>query len=333
LFLPQKIIEFGYGKTAFQARGSNAFIVGVMSIILSLILVYGFGRPDAIGGDRGSPSPLYEYSIILFLASFYFAGDKKSLNGVLAFLLVLFAGQNLIYGGRVTALQLLLVFFFIFLSSRMTWRSILPFLALAFALLVTIGNLRTDFIGADFSDMVESLQDILRQGLAWDTAFSSWHTSITFLLYGDMVNIAEHFRLFGQWLLSIFFGGSVEDSGLAIITRNFYAHYYGGTLPIFFQFYLGPLGVIAVAGYVAVIMNWTNKVCSENGEGIHKGKWQPIATICTLYVSVTTFRWFLYSPSQITRGLLLCALVSLALFWVNEQMTAKRTSLGKVGVS
>lgn len=45
--------------------------------MLALILVFGFSRPDAVGGDRGSPSAMYEYSMIFFLLGFYFAGDRR----------------------------------------------------------------------------------------------------------------------------------------------------------------------------------------------------------------------------------------------------------------
>ncbi|WP_417333995.1 hypothetical protein [Gordonibacter urolithinfaciens] len=334
IFSPKKINEFGYRASIFSAKRGNTLVVAVISVALIFILVYAFGRPDSIGSDRGSPSPLYEYSIILFLVGFYCAGDKKSLKGILIVLIFMFAGQNLLYGGRVTALQLLMVFFFIFLSPRMTIRSILPLLSIVFALFVTVGNMRTGILGADIVDVFESVQDIFSRGFAWDTAYSSWHTSITFLMYGGMIDASEHLRLFGQWLLSVFLGGSVPGSGLAVITKSYFAHYYGGILPIFFQFYLGPFGVIAVAGCVAAIINWMNRTCGGIRSGDGSQVVYGMSVICTLYVTTTVFRWFLYSPAQITRGLILCALVSLIALWVDGQMAkssvfARRTVSAK----
>lgn len=163
------------------------------------------------------------------------------------------------------------------------------------------------------------MSESLSRGFAWDTAYSSWHTSITFVLYGDLIPSSEHLALFWQWVQTLLFGGSVPLSNLATITQPYFWHQFGGVLPVFFQFYLGPLGVVLIAVYVSTILRLINSVCASLREDTG-GVLAPTLRICSVYVSVSCFRWILYSPSQITRGLLLCFLCSVTLIWFDRQM-------------
>ena len=43
-----------------------------------------------------------------------------------------------------------------------------------------------------------------------------------------------------------------------------------------------------------------------------------------LYIIATTPRWFLYSPSQITRGAVICFIASLTLLWIGECLEARQ---------
>lgn len=331
LFAPREVRRFSKGDALLETPKWNTTLVVAICIVLFLILIFGFGRPDAMGGDRGSPSAIYEYSMIFFLIGFYFSGERKSLRIVLCVLAGLFALQNIIYGGRVTALQLLLVLFFECMSKKVSARQ---FMALAVFGLITftfLGSVRTGLASAGIEDFVEALRESFIKGFSWDTAYSSWHTSITFLLYGSSISPNEHLGLLWQWIQSIFLGGGIPMSNLAQVTLGYYYHYYGGILPIFFHFYLGPLGVVLIAGYVSIIFRLVNNVCTGL-EGSTEGIIGPSMRICALYVSVSCFRWILYSPSQITRGLMLCFLCSAFLIWLNHQMT-DRSSADRISPS
>ncbi|MGE9939476.1 hypothetical protein ACQRAP_06205 [Collinsella sp. SGI.180] len=321
LFMPDRIVPFGEGQSLVGSARCNAVFEVVLLIVLGLILVFGFGRPDAIGEDRGSPSALYEYSMILFLLGYYFAGSHKGWIVTFSVLLGLYALQNIVYGGRVTALQLLLILFFCTLNKKTSTKvfvSAIVFGLLAFTLL---GAIRTGLAHAGLSDYLEALSDSLSRGFTWDTAYSSWHTSVTFILYGGIIPRAEHLRLFGQWAKSVVLGGSVPMCNLANLTLPYFYHCFGGVLPVFFQFYLGPIGVIVASFYVSVIIRFISKAC-EVVNPPSRVLLTPAIGIVSMYVSTSCFRWILYSPSQITRGLLLCLLCSLLLFWLDRQMQA-----------
>lgn len=263
---------------------------------------------------------MYEYSMIFLLLGFYFAGDRRGSRLTLCILLGLFALQNIIYGGRVTALQLLLIFFFAYISKKVSSGQFMALVVLGLLLFTFLGSVRTGLASADMDDVGAAFSESLSRGFAWDTAYSSWHTSITFMLYGELIPLSEHLALFWQWVQSLLLGGSVPMSNLALITQPYFWHQFGGVLPVFFQFYLGPLGVVLIAVYVSVIFRLVNSVCAGFREHTG-GVLAPTLRICVVYVSVSCFRWILYSPSQITRGLLLCFLCSVVLIWLDQQMT------------
>lgn len=319
LFSSSKVEQFGKGSELLGNPAWNTPFVLVLCIVLALILVFGFSRPDAVGGDRGSPSAMYEYSMIFFLLGFYFAGDRRGSRLTLCVLLGLFALQNIIYGGRVTALQLLLIFFFACMSNKVSFGQFMALVVLGLLLFTFLGSVRTGLASAGIDDVGAALSESLSRGFAWDTAYSSWHTSITFVLYGDLIPSSEHLALFWQWVQTLLFGGSVPLSNLARITQPYFWHQFGGVLPVFFQFYLGPLGVVLIAVYVSTILRLINSVCASLREDTG-GVLAPTLRICSVYVSVSCFRWILYSPSQITRGLLLCFLCSVTLIWFDRQM-------------
>ena len=103
------------------------------------------------------------------------------------------------------------------------------------------------------------------------------------------------------------------------ITQPYFWHQFGGALPVFSRFYLGLLEVVLIAVYMSVIIRLVNLVCAGFREDTG-GVLASALRICAVYVSVSCFRWILYSPSHITRGLLLCFLCSVALIWFDRQM-------------
>ena len=321
LFFPHEIRCFGLGDRYFRQRPCNSPLVVALSILLVVILVYGFGRPDSIGGDRGSPSALYEYSTIFFIVGFWFAGEKRWSNNVLTIILLCYAAQNLVYGGRVSALQLLTILFFIRGSHLVGWKVIAPCAICGLILMTLIGNLRTTIWDSSMQDVVESVMYNIGRGFAWDTAYSSWHTSMTFLDFDQVVGEQGRQYYLQQWLLSIVLGGSsVADSQLAFVTRQFYPHWFGGVYPIFFQFYLGVIGTILSAAWIAVLMRLVNK--SASSAGVEGTLTQDLRALCMLYVVISVPRWYLYTPSQVTRGLLLCFVVSMVLLLVDKLMSS-----------
>lgn len=279
----------------FENNPSNSVIVLCSCVLLVLIFFYGFTRPD-ISGERGSASTIYEYAIIIFIVAFYYSA-KRIEKITLTIILLFFVVQNLIYGGRSTAIQLIICWFIIFVSQRISVKKALPYIILLAVIFTGIGNMRANW-SLDLENIFNTIFDMADSKLTMDTAYSAYYTSLSFVKVAQQTTWSQRIYFFICWLISIFLGGVVPNSNLAIYTRKFYVHYYGGVLPFFGFFYLGYAGVVVIAIYISkVIKNFL----SEKNNGLNK--------CINIYVVSAVPRWYLYSPSPLFRGFLLLCIV------------------------
>ena len=121
------------------------------------------------------------YSIVIFIIGYYFFGKIKAYKFCSTILLLLFAFQNMVYGGRVTALQLAVVLFlFLFDGKFVPWRIIIPFGVIGIVIFVMIGSQRGGF-SLSLSGMAEAIGSIFKEGASLDTAYSAYYTSLSFI--------------------------------------------------------------------------------------------------------------------------------------------------------
>lgn len=316
--IPSRINRFGYGSGFPAHEETNAVLVISLLIVLLLILIFGFTSSSELGSERGSQTAIFEYSSILFPIAILYSGNSKLLRNISLLVLASFCFVGLASGERVTALQLLFIAFFMILSSKFHNEALVFVSIIGLVGFTILGSLRAFVSHASMAEISKILFSSFDAGMAWDTAYSAWHTSITFILYGNMVSTARRSALFLDWLMSIFIGKSVPNSQLPSITLAFFPHSWGGILPVYFQFYLGPLGVVLIAIYTSILLRMVNTaLCVKSRVGT-------IRTLASLYVAVTSFRWILYSPSQLTRGLALCVLCSGFAAWIDSSIRSRK---------
>lgn len=316
-FLPSRIKHFAFGDSLPSKNRPNNFLLACLLVSLICICIFGFVRPENLGSERSDPSALYEYSTILFIVAFYFVGDSKFAKSAVLSLLIVYAVQNLIYGGRVTALQLILVAFLFMFNKRTRTSLLIVIVLVGFVFFLGFGMVRTQIWDQGFFSVIDGFCLRLSNGLAWDTAYSSWHTSITFIVFGESISGSEHLHYLLSWLASIFLGGSIPDSRLPIVTESYYLHFGGGFLPIYAWFYFGIVGIAFAAFAVSAIVYGVNKI--EKQVALFKN----VLVLDLVYLVITVPRWYLYSPSQLTRGLLLCTLVCVFLLLIDRWMSRK----------
>ena len=269
----------------------NPFIVIGLIIILAFIWVFGFGRPDVIG-QRGSPSTIYEYSIIFLIISFYYSGKDKKLIAVTVIACIAFAMQNFIFGGRITGVQILAMVVLVLFVDHLKLGRVIPLGALFFIIMTGIGELRGEILTSNLS-IRSIISQLIEEKFALDTAYSAYFTSMTFLDELSNITASTRWYLFTRWVLSMFLGGSVTDSNLAIYTRQNYVHYNGGVLPFFAWFYLGLIGLAFLGFYLRFLFKTISKAGDNSGG---------LVRCVALYITCTCLRWYLYSPSQLIRG-------------------------------
>lgn len=302
-------------KRIYIKNKENKYIVLIISIILIIIFLFAFGRPD-IDGGRGEPSALYEYSIIFFILGFYYSGEKKIYRYTLLIILVCFGLQNIIYGGRITAIQLIMIVYVMFIHGKISIKYFIPFALVLFVYLNGIGTFRGS-MSLDKNSLEIILNNLKNNMLTLDTADSAYFTSLTFVIVKEKISFLERIELFKNFCLSIFFGGSVTNSNLAYYTRNYIFHYFGGVLPFFFYFWLGWIGIFIPSVIVAKIINYSSKL------SLIENDFPSYLKLIMVYLLVTIPRWYLYSPTPLFRGLLLFTLVYL-FFKLVHNLTIKK---------
>lgn len=293
LFLPSKIEE-NKDVIYIKEKNNNPVLVLGTIVVCLFIWVFAYTRPT-VEGQRGSISTIYEYSIILFILGFYYCGKQKFLRYCLIGVLLLIALQNLIYGGRVTALQLFIV---LLLTNfpKINKKILAIGVAVVFVWMIGVGAMRARF---SFSGISEALRNTFKGGFALDTAYAAYHASMTFFKVEEITSFSQKIYLFGRWLLSIPLGGAfISDSNLSVYTVNYHKHYGGGLLPTYMYFYLGYIGVFLISLWVALYLRRT--MLNKTG-GLGKS--------LAIYFVCTAPRWYLYSPSQLFRGTLLFILI------------------------
>ena len=277
----------------------NPIIVIGADIILILIWIYGFARPDVIG-KRGSPSALYEYSIIFIIISIFYSGANKKLSLSTTFIGIMFALQNFVFGGRITGVQIVVLIIYSLYIDQLRIGTAIPIALIGFLLMSAIGQIRGLIIINGFN-VFDVISRLIEGKFALDTAYSSYFTSMTFLDVLERTSFSKRLYLFSRWVLSMFLGGgAVADSNLAHYTRQQYIHYNGGVLPYFGWFYLGLLGVFLLSLYLRY-----HFVLAEKSDSNSSG----LSRCVALYVTCTCLRWYLYSPSQLFRGVMLLCIV------------------------
>lgn len=325
VLLPGEVRQFGTGTKLFSRKKADEVLLLPLILLLIFICIYAFVRPSGLGQERGSGSPLYEYSTILFIVSLYCAGETQWCRNLILFILAVFALQNIFYGGRIVALQLIFIAFFFVFNEKMSTKMLGILVALGIVFFAGFGGVRTAIWNDGLSAVIQSFLSMSKSAFIWDTAASAWHTSVTFVLYRSVITMHEWLYLLTQWLLSIFIGSSaVSDSSLASVTIVWYPHAYGGVLPIYIWFYFGVIGVVAFACLIGFFVNRINLI-PLHVEG-HSTVFRDWRRLCLLYIVVTAPRWYLYSPSQLTRGLLLMCSVSGALLLIDYWLCKRHFS-------
>lgn len=295
-----------------NSNHENKVIVIVLWVVLTLIWIFGFVRPTEVG-QRGSPSTYFEYSIILVIAGFHYSGKSRLFQLSFVVFGAAYALLNFVYGGRATAVQVVVCVLLCTVLDRLPriWiicGGFLFFMAMSF-----IGTFRTNLTVS--SDALEALWHTLSETkFANDTAYSAYYTSLTFIDFAGNCTWDYRIGLFSNYLLSIVLGGSVSDSNLPMITRRYYTHYYGGVLPNYFYFYLGVFGVIIISLYIYVLFSTVVNRLNKNDDKITIWNWIGI------YIASTSFRWYIYSPSQITRGVLILTIVYFLLYVIDKAL-------------
>ena len=296
LIIPQHISKKPILPLIQQNRRAPILSMGILGVLI-LVGIFEFNHPD-LAGTRGMGTAIYEYSIIGFIIGLYYTGKIQWLQLLYALVGSFFVFQNFIFGGRIEGLQIILLFILAFFSNKLRVKYVFPLLVIGLILLTGIGQFRAEF-KLNIDSFLEITNRLTHEYLVTDTAYAAYFASLTFLAVLPFTPWTMRLKFFQQFLMYIFVGSRLSGFDPWGYTKGFFVHYGGGLLPFFAYFYLGVVGVILLALYLRFLLGYI-AIVSECSSGFLR--------CITLYLTVTVFRWYLYGPSQLTRGCLLVAI-------------------------
>lgn len=293
-----------------ELRKNNILISGVGIIILYTILVVGIislSKTFELGSYTYIETTIYEYSIVIFIITYFFSKDKKIINYLLFIFALLFTICFSIFGDRSSSFLYIIMGFLILFPHLIKFELSIIYGFLGIVLSNIISIIRS--AGPNIS-LTFLFKQILEKGLYQDTV--SW------AYYGGLTGIAikefhdYNFKFLFGFLQSII-GIKSEYSDVIGFSRTYY--YYnagGGIFPQHLYAFAGWPGVIIGAIILGIVIS-----------KIFASKQNQLNLILILLVTTFCFRWYIYSPLVFFRSSILIPMVLYYIVSSVDEITKK----------
>lgn len=260
------------------------------------------------GHSEKQVSSFNEYVIILFLLAYIYSGKKKLHIYILYLLISFYIIKNLLLGGRIESVLVLLAFFIIRFQYVFSYKKILLLMLGGVLIMNVIGNLRSNpmaFLEGEASIMDFFKIDVSNKLYQGSNEGDVFWASERILLLIDKGHLDLIDRL--KATFDLFFSPFVsEPMVLSTYGLNIEKSGGGGLAPIFFYAFLGLLGVVLFSYFISLILNGLNKNIS-----------QAFKFYIVLLIA-TTPRWFVYYPIFIVKF----CLIGFILFKLSTKLTS-----------
>ena len=305
---------------------SNGVIFFLMVIISLVFVTFGSTGQNIFeaGGysnalQTKSSSSLFAYSLIPISLSYIYANNKS--KRVIAYLLIAyFCVKDLLFGGRVDSLQLLLIIFILRLQYLWSRKTIFFAGVAGVLFFLSWGILRSDvnlgFVGA-ISEQMSSFSGFRNVDFQTGNSAEVYYSSvrIIYLIEHDILNTSMRALSFLYFLLSSFVPYSVlpDLANLSSFMQREYWSGGGGLGPVFFYAFAGWIGVVLFSLFASYSMNlFQDRKASKY---IH---------YYAILVLATTPRWYAYYPVQLIK---FCFLGMLIYVFLNKLFASKSTRI------
>lgn len=298
LFSPKKIYTSKVWNVSIFTNPINPGYITYMIIISSLLIIFllGFDAP-AVPGERGSPKPVFEYAVCIFILGYHFY-KKKGQRIILDVLIILFAAKNFIYGGRILGIQFITCYY-IFRWGTLSLKRISIIAIPLILLMYIIGVVRGELLAGNF-DTNQIFGALFINGLALDTAYSAYYTSKVYMYMYDL--IPNHIDYFLAFLAALFVGyGSFKHLLLSNVAHDYMTNYEGGLFPFHFYFFGNILLVILSTWIFRPLFKWISKLTTKRISSLEK--------CIAILIVCSTFRWYLYSPFSMIREIIFLSIL------------------------
>lgn len=264
--------------------------------VLVLVFIFGVDR-GASSGYMVRISSFYEYSVAIFLLAFIVSGLSPARNGFLLIFMGVFALQDLFYGGRITSVQLALLSVITIFARTVKLKHVCLAFVLGVFLLAFVGASRFGLEGGSLSG---AILNIFSNYFVFDTSVYAFYASATHVAASALAGQEAKTQSFISFLLLILLGSVSEGETLtSYVSDNFFPNLGGGFFPSSFFFWFGWVGVVFASAALGLLINKLSRTTTQLG-------------FCLMAILVATApRWYLYSPGNLLRGMLVFSVIFL----------------------
>lgn len=318
LFLNSKFIKKIEVNRKIERKDNKYIFFGGLIVLL---IFWFFGYGGSMGNTYESNTrTIYEYSILVFIAVWFYSGESKTRQYLLYLFVFLYVVQSLIRGDRSSAFPMLIALILV-----KNYKINLKYLLLLAFSGITVSNIvsayRLSFSINDFLNVFMTKYGL--SSLLSDTVSQSYYTGISIMFSGDLITNSS--KYFPNFLAGIVFGGGFENADVGAISYNYAINKGGGFFFSWFYFWFGMLGVLAGAIFLGYLLRLFF---------ISNNNYLKLYTVCLISM---TLRWYLYTPFVLFRTVLFIFTVLLLVCFMIEKLTLRKKnkilSLHKVGIN
>lgn len=301
----------------------NPFIF-ILFLIISVVSIIFGKRGDNIftaGGystGANTSSSLNEYFLIFFFIAIMFSNNLKRNTFILYLIAIIYALKNLLYGGRIEVMMIILCVFIWKLNYKMKPKSVIFCAILALYFFGIIGSIRQNpqlVFSHDLSTLLipslktnDSMIILSQEG---DVFYAT--NRLISMVDENIFSFTERIKAFMYFIISIIVPYSYlpEIANLASFKSSIYNVGGGGLVFGPFYVYLSYLGIVLIAYIVSFILSHI---------GSRKIRSSAFFDIYTIFAFITFPRWFAYSPIVLFKLCIYGALISIIVINIHKWM-------------
>lgn len=285
-FYKSRVYSPDFNKTEVAPVRNDAIFIGLLFLLLYLFFQI---KPVKQTHYSVAITPLYEYSRLIFLFSYFFTARKQLMKILIVLVAFIFILQDFYYGGRITSLQIILFLISTIFYKKITISKIVFMEITGIFLFALVGVYRMSYkLSISF---VEIFKILSKSFFVFDTATYSFYASATHIAASFIVDTTTRFKSLLEFIMSVFLGSRFfKLADVTTLAKNYYINLGGGIIATHFYFW-GSWILVAFSAFVlAKLLNKLNYNHSL------------YARIIFLSIVISAPRWYLYSPLVLIRG-------------------------------
>lgn len=281
-------------KVTRKRNSINAF--GGMVILYAILAIGILSMRNRTGGYESVSSPIFEYSFIVYFFVWWYSSGMMLVDFGLWIYTVVFSLVFLGIGDRSSVVMLWVLTYCCYFYDKLRVRTLIAGIGIGIPFMNIISAIRT---GPSLS-LQGIVERIIERGFYIDTVSYAYYAS---LAIASLHNKVENSLDIVVGFFSGCLGFDNEFYSLSKYARDHYTDLYnvdGGIYPSFFYAMGGYLGVVIGAVILGFIIR---RILLGNGNNS-----TPYKVLLVTYC----FRWYLYNPSTLFRGVL----IFISIIWV-----------------